>query len=130
MIQPYRKGKDISVMMWSAIHGNGRSDVVNKERDPDSEKSGYTSNSYLTVLSEQIIRTWQPGTTFMQDNARIHTAEKVKKWFEDEGIPVSLISLLLAVVARFRLLIARFCLATWPRSPRAESAPYILKFSF
>jgi transposase len=25
---------------------------------------------------------------FMQNNAHIHTAKKVKKWFEDEGIPV------------------------------------------
>jgi hypothetical protein len=88
MIQPYKKGKDISVMIWGAIHGDGRSDVVIIERDPDSEKSGYTSNSYLTVLSEQIPRTWQPGMTFVKDNARIHKAKKVKKWFEDEGIPV------------------------------------------
>jgi transposase len=26
--------------------------------------------------------------TFMQDNAHIYTAKKVKKWFGDEGIPV------------------------------------------
>ena len=25
---------------------------------------------------------------FMQDNAGIHTAKKVKKWFEDQGIPL------------------------------------------
>jgi DDE superfamily endonuclease len=24
----------------------------------------------------------------MQDNASIHSAKKVKKWFEDEGIPL------------------------------------------
>jgi hypothetical protein len=95
MIQPYQKGKDISVMMWAAIYEDGHSEVVNMERDPDSEKSGYTSDSDLTDLSEQIPRTWPPGTTFIQDNARIHTAKRVKKWFEDEGILVSLISLLL-----------------------------------
>jgi hypothetical protein len=72
-------------MIWGAIYRDGRLDVVIIERDSDLEKSGYTSNFYLIVLSEQIPRTWQPGMTFMQDNARIYTAKKVKKWFEDEG---------------------------------------------
>lgn len=88
MIQPFKKGKDISVMIWGAIYGNGRSDIVIMDRDPDSEKSGYTANSYLTVLRDQIPRTYQPGMTFMQDNARIHTAKKIKDWFTNEGIVV------------------------------------------
>ena len=88
MIAPYKKGKDISVMIWGAIYGDGHSDIVIMDRDPDSEKSGYTANSYLTVLREQLPRTWQPGMTFMQDNASIHTAAKVKKWLEDESIPL------------------------------------------
>ena len=87
-IAPYKKGKDISVMIWGAIYGDGRSDIVIMDRDPDSEKSGYTANSYLAVLRDQIPRTWQPGMVFMQDNARIHTAKKVQKWFEEEGIPL------------------------------------------
>ena len=88
LICPYKKGKDISVMIWGAIHGDGRSDVVIMERDPDAAKSGYTANSYLIVLNDQLPRIYQPGMTFMQDNASIHTAKKVKKWFEDEGIPL------------------------------------------
>jgi hypothetical protein len=44
-------------MICGAIYGDGYSDVVIMERDPDSEKSEYTSNSYLTVLSEQIPQT-------------------------------------------------------------------------
>jgi len=31
---------------------------------------------------------WEPGLTFMQDNAPIHKAKKVIKWLEDQGIPV------------------------------------------
>jgi DDE superfamily endonuclease len=73
-------------MIWGAIYGNGRSDIVLLERDPDSEKSGYTANSYLAVLREQIPRTYEPDRKFMQDNARIHTAKKVIAWFEDEGV--------------------------------------------
>ena len=56
MICLYKKGKDISVMIWGAIHGNGRSDVVIMERDPAADKSGYTANSYLTVLNDQLPR--------------------------------------------------------------------------
>ena len=58
------------------------------DRDPDSEKSGYTANSYLTILNDQLPRTCQPGMTFMQDNVPIHTTKKIKKWFEDKGIPM------------------------------------------
>jgi transposase len=89
MICPYKKSKDISVMIWGAIHGNGRSDVVIMERDPDANKSGYTANSYLLVLNDQLPRTWQPGMTFMQDNASIYTAKKIKEWFTQQAIPVT-----------------------------------------
>lgn len=88
MICPYKKGKDISVMIWGAIHGNERSDVMIMERDSDSEKSGYFVNFYLAVLNDQLPRTYESGMTFMQDNASIHTAKKVIKWLEDEGIEV------------------------------------------
>ena len=65
MIQPFKKGKDICVMIWGAIYGNGRSDIVFLERDPNLEKLGYTANSYLTILREQIPRTYEPGRTIM-----------------------------------------------------------------
>lgn len=88
MIQPYKKGKDINVMIWSAIHGNGRSDMMIIDRDSDSEKSGYIANSYPSVLRDQLPRIWQPGMTFMQNNPSIHIAKRVKQWLEDEGIMV------------------------------------------
>jgi hypothetical protein len=88
MIQPYRKRKDISVMIWGAIYGDRRSDIVIVDRDPDSEKSGYTANSFVAVLNDQIPRIWQPGMIFMQGNALIYTAKIIKKWFEDESVPL------------------------------------------
>jgi DDE superfamily endonuclease len=86
MICPYKKGKDISVIIWGAIYGDGRSDIVIMDRDPDSKKLGYSANSYLIVLNDQLPRTWQPGMIFMQNNASIHTVKKIKKWFEDKSI--------------------------------------------
>jgi hypothetical protein len=49
---------------------------------------GYTANSYLQVLNDEMPKCFEPGRTFIQDNASIHSAKKVKKWFEDEGIPL------------------------------------------
>ena len=73
-------------MIQGVIYREGRLDIVFLKRDPDSKKSGYTVNSYLAVLYKQIPRLWEPGHTFIQDNARIHTAKKVKTWFKEEGI--------------------------------------------
>jgi hypothetical protein len=79
MICLYKKSKDISVIIWGAIHRNGRSDVMIMERDPDANKLGYTTNSYLLVLNDQLPRMWQLGMTFMQDNASIYIAKKIKE---------------------------------------------------
>jgi len=76
-----------SIMIWGAIFGGSRSEIVIMEKDEGAPKGGYTANSYLTVLREQLPICWEPGMTFMQDNARIHTAGKVKTYLEDEGTP-------------------------------------------
>jgi hypothetical protein len=54
MIQPYKKRKDISVMIWGAIYSDRRLDIVIMDRDPNLKKSGYTANSYIAVLNDQI----------------------------------------------------------------------------
>jgi hypothetical protein len=65
MIQLYKKEKDISVMIWDAIYGDRRSDIMIINRDPDSEKLGYTANFYIAVLNDQIPRIWEPSRIFM-----------------------------------------------------------------
>jgi hypothetical protein len=47
-------------------------------RDTEAKKGGYTAQSYIDVLEEQMPRCWQPGLIFMQDNAPIHTAYAVR----------------------------------------------------
>jgi transposase len=89
MVQTYKKSKDLSVMVWGCFWGGGRSELYILDRDFESKKHGYTANSYIEVLEDQIQRCWMPGLIFMQDNAPIHTAGKVEQWFKDAAIPVS-----------------------------------------
>ena len=91
-VKTYKKGKDISVMVWACFWGGdkgGRSDLYILDRDFESKKHGYSAQSYLEVLEDQIPRCWEPGLIFMQDNASIHTAGAVKRWFAEMGIPVT-----------------------------------------
>ena len=55
----------------------------------ESTKHGYSANSYLEVLTAQVLfwhRQLDKGYVFMQNNASIHTANKVKEWFKKHGI--------------------------------------------
>ena len=88
MIQPYRKGKDVNIMVWASFWGMERSDLYALPRDSQSKRGGYSANSYLSVLDDNLLGIYEPGLIFMQDNAPIHTARKVRKWFEENGINV------------------------------------------
>jgi hypothetical protein len=80
--------KDIRVMVWGAIWVGGRSDLFIINRDESSPKNGYSARSYLEVLKDQLPTIYSPGMIFMQDNAPIHTAGIIKKWFKDNAISV------------------------------------------
>ena len=89
MIETYKKGKGVSVMIWAAFSGKlGRSELYILERDPDSPKGGYSANSYIQLLDEMIPTCWEPGLIFMQDNAPIYKAKKTMRWFSDISIPL------------------------------------------
>ena len=57
-------------------------------RDLQAKRGGYSTNSYLKVLEQNISIVYHRGMWFMQDNAPIHTANKVKDWFEAKRIKV------------------------------------------
>ena len=73
-------------MFW----GEGeRSELFIIDHDFESKKNGYSANSYIEVLDAMLPRNYNDDLYFMQDNAPIHTVDKVKKWFEDNGIDTS-----------------------------------------
>ena len=88
MIQATPKGKDVKVMVWAAFWGGGVSDLYPLERDFEAKKMGYSANSYLDVLDQNLTQFYEPGLIFMQDNAPIHTTRKVRFWFETHRVEV------------------------------------------
>ena len=59
------------------------------DHDFKLKKNGYSANSYIEVLDAMLTMNYNDDLYFMQDNAPIHTANKVKKWFEDNRIDTS-----------------------------------------
>lgn len=86
MVTTYRTGKDIRLMVWAAFWGKGRTGLHIMERDFESKKHGYSAQSYLEVLDEELVKYYEEGLIFMQDNASIHTAGEGKEWFANYDI--------------------------------------------
>jgi transposase len=77
-------------MVWAAFWGDGYSEIYAFSRDFTSKKHGYSAWSYIECLSDDLVRFYEPGMIFMQDNAPIHNAKASKAWFERHGIQVLL----------------------------------------
>ena len=54
IIELYKKGKDISIIIWVAIWSTERSELIVISRDSQSKREGYSTNSYIKVLEEAI----------------------------------------------------------------------------
>ena len=79
-------------MVWGCFWDIGRSQLYIMDRDFKSKKHRYSANSYLEVLDFAFLLHYQtndPGYVYMQDNASIHTARKVRQWFLDNGVNVT-----------------------------------------
>ena len=64
--------------MWAAFWSGGVSDLYSLERNWEVKKMGYSVNSYIDVLEQNLTQFYQPGQIFMQDNAPIDTTKKVR----------------------------------------------------
>ena len=56
IIQPVPKGKEVSVMVWAAFWGEGRSNLYKLAKDFESEKMSYSANLYLKILDDNLLR--------------------------------------------------------------------------
>ena len=79
-------------MVWGCFWDTGRLDLYVLDRDFELKKHGYSANSYLEVLEAQVGPQYKEledkGYRFMQDNAAIYTAYKVRDQFTRKGIRV------------------------------------------
>lgn len=86
----YSKSKRISIMIWGAIFGGGYSDLYQMNRDPFSARQGFSSQSYLETLEENLPQFFMNSERiFMHDNAPIHTAKIIKAWLWENAIPIT-----------------------------------------
>jgi hypothetical protein len=89
MVQTYDSKKNMKVMVWGCFYNLGRTPLYIMDRDFESKKHGYSAESYLEGLEAEVRPLFERldrGYEFMQDNASIHTAGKVKAWFLDQAI--------------------------------------------
>jgi hypothetical protein len=67
-------------MVWAMFWGTGkRSELYIIDRDFESKKNRYFAVSYIKVLDAMLPGHYINDLYFMQDNALIHTAKKVKQ---------------------------------------------------
>ena len=94
MVQTYSTKKSMKVRVGAMFWDTGRSNLYIMDRDFESKKHGYSARSYIEVLDAEVERIFEelddPGYEYMQDNASIHTALKVRQWFANRGIRLML----------------------------------------
>jgi hypothetical protein len=81
----------MSQMVWGCIwvtsNGRvGRSELIIIERDNSTERSGYSSLSYIDTLRQGLLPHYRPGHIFVQDNAPIHKSGATQEFLESHGI--------------------------------------------
>ena len=89
MVQTYDCKRNMKVMVWGCFWDDGRTGLYIMDRDFESAKHGYSAESYFEVLDAEVApanAALPKGYQFMQNNAAIHTAKKVKEWFRVYGV--------------------------------------------
>ena len=75
-------------MVWAAVYDDRKSRLIPLIRDSASKQKGYTTSSYIEVISEVLPEIYAPDLLFQQDNAPIHTSKASKAFLRSLGIPL------------------------------------------
>lgn len=67
-------------MVWAALRGDGCLVFDFPENDPEAQRNGVTSRTYLNMLKEKLPAIMGEDSILMQDNA---TARKVYEWLRE-----------------------------------------------
>ena len=89
MVQTYSTNKNMKTIVQGAFQDYRRSNLYIIDQDFKSKKHRYLAESYLEVLEAKvalIFKDLELGYKFIQDNASIYKAKKVKAWFLDYSI--------------------------------------------
>jgi transposase len=83
MITEAPTGGKPAQMVWACVWLDGRgrarrSNLVIMKRDPNAQKRGYSSQSYIEALTKGLLPHYRRSQLFMQDNALIHTSRVVR----------------------------------------------------
>jgi transposase len=76
----------VSQMFWACFGHGIRLELVVLVGDIHSARGGVTARVYRQMLEEQLPRILDHDSIFMQDNARIPTANLVQEWFNEQAI--------------------------------------------
>jgi hypothetical protein len=71
----------MKVIVWGCFWDTRRTSLYIIDRDFESQKHGYSTESYLKVLDTEVGLYYTiigPEYTFIQDNTSIHTVYKVR----------------------------------------------------
>ena len=66
-------------MVWATISREIQTPLIFMLRDEENKNHGYTAKSYISALEDGLLPIYQPDQPFHQDNALIHTAEKIEE---------------------------------------------------
>jgi transposase len=78
-------------IVWACIYIDSkgrtqRSPLVIMQRDANAARNGYTADSYIEALEEDLLPSYRPGERFIMNNARVHTARRTTEFLESHGI--------------------------------------------
>jgi len=75
-------------MFWAKIRYGILGNLAFCFSNPEFKRRGVTALVYKEILKEELSGLMDPNTSFIQDNAAIHTLRLLKEWLSEQGFKV------------------------------------------